>query len=587
MKIFGFKTITASLLAIGISTATLGAVPATANYVESCYEQNCTVWFSYTGGIQKWHPPVNARNMTFQVSGGQGGKAGGQGGRVTGTLTQIPSTLYVAVAGAGVTGQSAAGGFNGGGQAGSGSNNEGSGGGSSDIRLNTNVESRIVVAGGGGGRGAGITATASPGGGLIAAAGKAGQAEGGQGGSQTEGGIGGRANGFGSGGTAGSLLTGGQGGASNLYGGGGGGGGYYGGGGGGSDTDSVANDAGAGGGGSSFADPLYTSNITHFTGVKSGHGMVMIEYQLVPLFQSIDTPRQLTNASSVDFQIELSDPFPGFSVNHIQFLGDIDNCQPGKLTGNGTTYLYTVTDCVDGQVGIAIPANSILEQGYSGPETDQASTLVTIDRTAPEISDISKDNNLLTIPTTEPVTEIGDQSYSFTSESTNCLVDTVSAESSEVWIAALVGCEDASFTFTILENSVSDLAGNQGPTQPVTFEVIVPKLEKPAVQEAQTTGQPQSSVTPKPEESAIPPIEIGGPTPPPVIAPEPIIGDSEILEVVSERKQAAQAVIRASATSESVNSSLGWAVGLAIAGALLLAAGFSLRRRGVSDMLVS
>jgi hypothetical protein len=242
---------------------------------------------------------------------------------------------------------------------------------------------------------------------------------------------------------------------------------------------------------------------------------------------------------------------------------------------------------VDGQVGIAILANSILEQGYSGPETDQASSFVTIDRTAPEISDISKDDNLLTIPMTEPVTEIGDQSYSFTSESTNCLVDSVSAESSEVWIAALVGCEDASFTFTILENSVSDLAGNQGPTQPVTFEVIVPKLEKPAVQEAQTTGQPQSAVTPKPEESAIPPIEIGGPTPPPVIAPEPIIEDSEILEVVSERKQAAQAVIRASATSESVNSSLGWAVGLAIAGALLLAAGFSLRRRGVSDLLVS
>ena len=73
--------------------------------------------------------------MTFQVSGGQGGKSGGQGGRVTGTLTQIPSTLYIAVAGAGITGNSAAGGFNGGGAAGSGSNNEGSGGGSSDIRL--------------------------------------------------------------------------------------------------------------------------------------------------------------------------------------------------------------------------------------------------------------------------------------------------------------------------------------------------------------------------------------------------------------------------------------------------------------------
>ena len=134
-------------MAIGITTATLSALPASANYVESCYEQNCTIWFSHTGDLQQWTPPINARNMTFQVSGGQGGKSGGQGGRVTGTLSQIPSTLYVAVGGAGVTGQSANGGFNGGGPAGSGSNNEGSGGGSSDIRLSTNVESRIVVAG--------------------------------------------------------------------------------------------------------------------------------------------------------------------------------------------------------------------------------------------------------------------------------------------------------------------------------------------------------------------------------------------------------------------------------------------------------
>jgi hypothetical protein len=35
-----------------------------------------------------------------------------------------------------------------------------------------------------------------------------------------------------------------------------------------------------------------------------------------------------------------------------------------------------------------------------------------------------------------------------------------------------------------------------------------------------------------------------------------------------------------------VNSSLGWSVGLAIAGVLLLAAGLSLRRKGISDLLV-
>jgi hypothetical protein len=577
MKKLKNSSITAILLAIGITAGTFGVIPASASYVESCYEQNCTIWFSHTGEIQTWHPPINARNITFQVSGGQGGKSGGQGGRVTGTLTQIPSTLYIAVAGAGITGQSAAGGFNGGGQAGSGSNNEGSGGGSSDIRLGTNVESRIVVAGGGGGRGAGITPTPSPGGGIFAAAGKDGQGQGGGGGSQTSGGYGGAANGTGTSGAAGSLLTGGTGGSSNLYGGGGGGGGYFGGGGGGSDTDSSGNDAGAGGGGSSFADPYYTSNVTHFTGVKSGHGMVMIEYQLVPLFQSIGSETQLTNSSVVDFQIELSDPFPNFSASHIEIVGDPGTCQPGTLSGSGTSLLYTVTDCVDGQVGISIPANSIAAQGYSGPELTQSSAMVTVDRTAPEVFDITQEQSELTILVTEPVLQPTDESYSFTSSKTACQLDSVTASSDQIWLAALIGCEGSSFTFTILANSVADLAGNTGPATDSSFSVAVPEPAVLAVAPVNSSSPNPSNILGVPARERVAPA---------VTLENLPSGDSEVTESPTQRRQAAQSVITASTTSEPVNSSLGWTVGLAIAGVLLLAAGLTLRRRGISDLVV-
>ena len=576
MEKFKCSSITAAILAIGIATATLSAVPASANYVESCYEQNCTIWFSHTGGLQQWNPPINARNMTFQVSGGQGGKSGGQGGRVIGTLTQIPSTLYIAVAGAGVTGQSAAGGFNGGGQAGSGSNNEGSGGGSSDIRLGTDVESRIVVAGGGGGRGAGITLTPSPGGGLIAAAGKDGQAKGGGGGSQTSGGSGGLANGTGTSGSAGSLLTGGTGGSSNLYGGGGGGGGYYGGGGGGSDTDSSGNDAGAGGGGSSFADPLYTSNITHFTGVKSGHGMVMIEYQLVPLFQSIGAQTPLTNASSIDFQIQLSDPFPSFSASIIELIGNPGTCQPGTLSGSGTSLVYTVTDCVDGEVGISIPANSIVEQSYSGPEITQSSNMVTVDRTAPAVSDITQEGSDLIIPITEPVLQPQADNYSFTSSNSACQVDSVTASSDQLWIATLSGCEGSSFSFTIVANSVVDLAENTGPEADTSFAVTVPEPAGSAVAPVISSGPKLPSVLVEPAREQL--SEVTLETLP--------AQDSEVTQSPTQRRQAAQSVITASTTADPVNFSLGWSVGLTIAGVLLLAAGLSLRRKGISDLLV-
>ena len=577
-------------MAIGITAGTLGVIPASANYVESCYEQNCTIWFSHTGEIQTWHPPINARNMTFQVSGGQGGKSGGQGGRVTGSLSQIPSTLYIAVAGAGKTGQDAAGGFNGGGAAGSGSNNEGSGGGSSDIRLATSVESRIVVAGGGGGRGAGITPTASPGGGLVAAAGKDGQGQGGGGGSQTSGGFGGAANGTGSSGSAGFLLTGGKGGSSNLYGGGGGGGGYFGGGGGGSDTDSSGNDAGAGGGGSSFADPYYTANIAHFTGVKSGHGMVMIEYQLVPLFQSISTETQISNQSTIEFQIELSDPFPDFSASHIEMFGDSGTCQPGTLSGSGTYFVYTVTDCVDGEVGISIPENSIFVQGYSGPDITQSSEIVAVDRTAPEVLGISQEESELTISVTEPVSRLAAESYSFTSSTPTCHVDSVGTYSNQIWQATLVGCEESSFAFTILANSIWDIAGNTGPAEDVSFSVVLPVPE--------STPSPEPTASSEPELVTVP-VTSRAPTPSPALeapsleslAPEAVLvtaptEDSEIAQSPTQRRQAAQSVISASSDAEPANSTLGWTVGLAIAGVLLFVAGLSLRRRGISDLLV-
>jgi hypothetical protein len=586
MKKYRFSSITSGILALGITMGTLGVLPASASYVESCYEQNCTVWFSHTGQIQTWHPPINARNMTFQVSGAQGGKSGGQGGRVTGTLTQIPSTLYIAVAGSGITGNSAAGGFNGGGQAGSGSNNEGSGGGSSDIRLAPNVESRIVVAGGGGGRGAGITATPSPGGGLIAAAGKDGQGQGGGGGTQTSGGSGGLANGTGSSGSAGSLLTGGTGGSSNLYGGGGGGGGYYGGGGGGSDTDSSGNDAGAGGGGSSFTDPLYTSNITHFTGVKSGHGMVMIEYQLVPLFQSLGAQTELTNSSSIDFQIQLSDPFPSFSASNIELIGDAGTCQPGTLSGSGTALVYTVTDCVDGQIGISILENSISEQGYSGPEVTQSSFLVSVDRTRPEVLEITKESSVLVIPISEPVFDPVVENYSFTSSKNSCQVESLAATSDQNWLATLAGCDGSSFSFKILANSVLDLAGNTGPLEDIAFEVSIPAVAEVGASNPNVSstisGTPSAQSSPigsasSPQASVSPDRAVPGST----------IEDSEVTLVPGQRRQAAQSVIKASASSESENSALGWTVGMAIAGVLLLVAGLSIRRKGVSDLLVN
>jgi hypothetical protein len=304
--------------------------------------------------------------------------------------------------------------------------------------------------------------------------------------------------------------------------------------------------------------------------------MVMIEYQFVPLFQSIGTQTPLTNASSIDFQIQLSDPFPSFSASHIEIIGDPGTCQPGTLSGSGTSLLYTVTDCVDGQVGISIAANSIAEQGYSGPEVTQTSAMVAVDRTAPEVLAITQEDSELIIPITEPALQPEVDSYSFTSSNSACQVDSVAASSDQVWLATLIGCEGSSFSFTIVANSVVDLAGNTGPAVDTYFAVVVPEPAVSALAPVISSSPPPPSVLGVPARERLPEVTLD------TLPSE----DSEVTQTPTQRRQAAQSVITASTTADPVNSSLGWTVGLAIAGVLLLAAGLTLRRKGISDLLV-
>jgi hypothetical protein len=304
--------------------------------------------------------------------------------------------------------------------------------------------------------------------------------------------------------------------------------------------------------------------------------MVMIEYQLVPLFQSIGAQTQISNASSIEFQIQLSDPFPGFSASHIELIGDPGTCQPGALSGSGTTLVYTVTDCVDGEVGISIPANSIAEQSYSGPEATQSSAMVTVDRTAPAVDEITQEDSELMIPITESVLPPQTDNYNFTSSNSACQVDSFTASSDQLWIATISGCEDSSFSFTIVANSVVDLAGNTGPEVDTSFAVSVPESAGAAVAPVFSSVTKPPSVLGVPVRERLPAVTLETlPT-----------QDSEVTQFPTQRRQAAQSVITASTTADPLNSTLGWTVGLAIAGVVLLAAGLSLRRRGISDLLV-
>jgi hypothetical protein len=580
MKISKNVLLTSAVVVLAASSGLVALAPAQAYVSQTCQDQFCTAWFSPMGSVQTWNPPINAINMSFEAFGAEGGKNGGLGGKVSGDFRTIPSTLYVAVGSAGKTGNSVAGGFNGGGRSGSGSYVEGSGGGASDIRTGLEIESRIVVAGGGGGNGAGNTLPAGAGGALFASAGQDGQAKAGGGGSQVAGGAGGLANGSGTSGTAGALSLGGNGGSSDLYGGGGGGGGYYGGGGGGSDSDGCCLDAGGGGGGSSFANSMYIANVAHTPGTKSGNGLVKIQYTLLPLIHSITTQQTLTNQSELNFQIQLNAYFPNFAARHISITGDTEGCEPGQLSGSGLVFNYTLSNCGDGQIGISIPENSISEPEYSGPETSYSSEVVTVDRTSPEVLDMHNTASELVIFLSEPVLSIQDENLEFISGSSGCTLGTIATEDFQTFSAPLLGCEGIGYSVSIAANAISDAAGNFGPTALASISYVAPV--------SQTSSAPGAVVTTRRTPTgAASTQELQDSRQLDEADDQSRAADSELFTNPDKRDQAAQSLTVVSDSSQDNASLLGWAIGFGLTGILILAAGIYIRRKGLPEMLVS
>jgi hypothetical protein len=259
-----------------------------------------TTTFNYSGGVQTYTVPPGVTSLIVDVYGGQGrlntsGQGGGGlGGRVTATISVVGGeVLQINVGGGGGTGTG--GGFNGGANAGvadCGSAAGGGGGGMSSILRSPytfNGANALIIAGGGGGSGGTRIQGCGPGGGGGGGGGWFGG--GGGGGYDGTGGGGGTAGAGGAGGVLG--FTGGGNGSNGGNGFGGTGGvapannqtdshvGVGGGAGGGTTAAGGASGAGStwrgggGGGGSNYAF-AGASGVSHFQGVRTGNGLIIV-----------------------------------------------------------------------------------------------------------------------------------------------------------------------------------------------------------------------------------------------------------------------------------------------------------------------
>ncbi len=430
-----------------------------------CVGANCTVTFDAIGDYYRWSPPVNAQNFGFDLYGAQGGRGGGLGGRVSGTFVTMPSEILIYVGGAGLTGNNAPGGFNGGGQAGAGANDEGSGGGATDIRTTVNLADRMVVAAGGGGSGGLNGATGGAGGTAQGSQGNSGQGQGGFGGSTTAPGNGGYPNG-GTWGAAGIGAVGGTGGSSYQSGGGGGGGGYFGGGGGGADSDPCCTNGAGGGGGSSWNNTSMTSLSVNTKGIQAGGGKAVISYQIPPEVSFFNADAALTNADSVGFNLAFTQSVTGLDSADFSLDAGSPTCSSTTVTGSTTTYRIVLAGCADGTLKLRLRADSVTG-ALVGPKQSRLATDLTIDRVAPTLA-LTGSNGLTNattleyrVSTSEPL--IGLTASDFSVTGSGCTVQPP-INQGEFFTVKVASCATGSnVVLTLAARSATDVAGNLAP----------------------------------------------------------------------------------------------------------------------------
>ena len=479
------------MLAGLISPVQAEAVSTDCTILSSTY---CKATFTFSGAAETFVVPAGTTSIVVELAGAQGGSGlsvGGNGGYVKGTLSVTPGTsIYVYVGGQN--------GWNGGGAAGTGSDSGYVGGGASDIRIGgTALTDRKAVGGGGGGGGKATCSTQPGGGGGYPGGigGTGGNTQKGGDGTATSGGTvngaygggtsctsssfgggggggngGGAAGGYGvaAGGTSGTCgaanpIPSGGGSATNAAGGcfgvggaggtyssgagGGGGGGWYGGGAGG------ANWASGGGGGSSYLGTMTSTSFTNSS--QTGNGYVTITYLNSPIPTTFSTsqtsPTNIGTGTTLSYSLVLSQSVSDLATSDFQF-GGTASCNTPGLSGSGTTYTVTVTNCSEGTLILQLKANSITGTSTGPPSVSSANTVI-IDRTAPTISTVVAPANKTYIPSETPTFTVA-FSESVTVTGTPRLTLTVGTTTEYANFVSLTDSRTALFRYTVASDPV-------------------------------------------------------------------------------------------------------------------------------------
>lgn len=128
------------------------------------------------------------------------------------------------------------------------------------------------------------------------------------------------------------------------------------------------------------------------------------------------SPTNIAAGSTISYSLIMSQSVTGMAAADFQF-GGTSSCNTPSVSGSGTTYTVTVTNCTEGSLILQMKANSVTGATTTGPSAIASANTIVIDRSAPTISTtltgpanatyIPTQSMAFTVPFSETVTVTG------------------------------------------------------------------------------------------------------------------------------------------------------------------------------------
>jgi hypothetical protein len=190
--------------------------------------------------------------------------------------------------------------------------------------------------------------------------------------------------------------------------------------------------------------------------------------------------KQPSSNALIVYKATFSEPVSGLVADNTDWLVKGNGCVIQSMTGSGSQYTITISNCVDGDLA-GLVLNSLAVQdaaGNIGPSLVNQTGVTKIDTTAPilRVTDVTAPGAaglpIWVFDSEEPATGMSADRFTFSGTATSCVMNYSVVRENLGWQISLSGCGVGSTQVTLASNSVTDGSGNTGPTLALASNVI-------------------------------------------------------------------------------------------------------------------